>query len=73
MKTKIIGTREPWRLSLVPKDKLTKYAPEMLKALQGLLNDFEYYISEQETEPSRAGYIEVSKKLISKILGNERE
>jgi hypothetical protein len=48
--------------------KLIAAAPDLLEALQGLLDDFKYYISEQEEEPVRAGYIKEAEKAISKAL-----
>ena len=37
---------------------------ELREALCGLLDDFKYYISEQDNEPQRAGYVKVAEKLI---------
>ena len=42
-----------------------KDTQELLKVLEGLLDDFKYYIADQGEEPQRAGYMKVAEDLIN--------
>lgn len=52
--------------------ELLEQRNELLDCLSGLLDDFRYYISEQEEQPQRAGYIVESEKLLKKCDPSEQ-
>ena len=55
--------------NLLPSELLQRYN-EAIEVLDGLLDDFKYYISEMDEEPQRAGYILEAEQTISKANGN---
>lgn len=50
--------------------KLVSLAPELIKVIDGLLDDFKYFISESGVEPTRVGYIQEAENLIKKATEN---
>lgn len=48
------------------KTKLNYDFEESLKIMDGLLDDFKYFIGECDKEPQRAGYIREAEKFLSK-------